>query len=399
MKAIEKINRMTILVTLATTLIFSPSCKKEEKTKEPTPSGELAGLSDANRKIFTQFVFSPWHTRSSGVSITQRGIIEMSEPDQFTCYGLLFDGDYNPGHDITVTHDGGATWHEQSIAGLENKYLFGVAATTPRIAHLIGYDPNGGGIVSRTTDGGMHWDPEAVNAYTDPVSFPDDIQFFNPANGVIFGDSRDGYYEIYTTHNGGNTWNRVPSDRIPAPLPHEAGIPYLSDTYLNTIWVLVTVFDDNFFPISARILESDDRGESWYVKGSFPKFTGDGSLKFRNHSVGLFKNNGILYRTTDGGANWKVVNYSGTWFSFDLDNIPGLPGWWISTGGGAGNTSNSLFGRGSSISYDDGNHWIKLDTLNHTCVDMTSPVHGYSGGISTESGSDGVFVYSFRRQN
>lgn len=52
-----------------------------------------------------------------------------------------------------------------------------------------------------------------------------------------------------------------------------------------------------------------------------------------------------------------------------------------------------LRGIGSSISYDDGDHWTILDTLNHTCVDMTSPVHGYSGGITTGSGNDGVFIY------
>jgi len=33
--------------------------------------------------------------------------------------------------------------------------------------------------------------------------------------------------------------------------------------------------------------------------------------------------------------------------------------------------------------------------LNHTCVDMTNPVHGYSGGITSGSGDDGVFEYSF----
>jgi hypothetical protein len=124
---------------------------------------------------------------------------------------------------------------------------------------------------------------------------------------------------------------------------------------------------------------------------------GDGSIKFRNSSVGLYKNNAILYRTTDGGTTFDVVNYTGKWFSFDMDNIPGNTGWWISTGGGTLTppNPNSAKGLGSSISYDDGNHWVILDTdVNHTCVDMTSPSHGYSGGVTTGSGDDGVFVYS-----
>ena len=69
-------------------------------------------------------------------------------------------------------------------------------------------------------------------------------------------------------------------------------------------------------------------------------------------------------------------------------------GWWISTGGGTPGNPNSAYGFGSSISYDDGDHWITLDTWNHTCVDMTNPTHGYSGGVTTGSGDDGVFVYS-----
>ena len=40
---------------------------------------------------------------------------------------------------------------------------------------------------------------------TDPESFPDAIKFFNPKNGVMFGDPQNGYFEIYTTSDGGNS--------------------------------------------------------------------------------------------------------------------------------------------------------------------------------------------------
>ena len=394
MKTIKQINHVVVLVMITATLMFTASCKKEN-LNEPTSSKESISLSDANKNIFNQFGFSPWHMRSSGVSAGQ-GIIDMSEPDQFTCYGIIFDGTFSPTNDITITHNGGATWHPQTIAELNNNWIFGVAATTPRTAHVFGYNFNdGGGNVFRSTDGGTTWQREAANAYTDPASFPDAIEFFNPRDGVIFGDPENGSFEIYTTHNGGNTWSRVPSNKIPAPLANEYGTAYITDKDNNTIWTITVTVDDNFNYIGARLLQSDDRGENWYVRNSSMTVGGgDGTIKFRNRSVGLYKNNGILYRTTDGGTTWNVVNYSGTWFSFDFDNIPGLPGWWISTGGGPAGTTNSVFGSGSSVSYDDGNHWITLDTLNHTCVDMTSPIHGYSGGISTGSGNDGVYVYS-----
>jgi len=322
----------------------------------------------------------------------------MSEPDQTTCYGIIFDGLFAPTHDLTLTHDGGATWHSQTIAGLENNYLFGVAATTAKTVHVFGWNYiSGGGNIFSSTDGGTTWQREGANAYADPASFPDAIEFFNPQNGVIFGDPENGSFEIYTTGDGGKNWSRVPSNKIPAPEGIEFGTAYITDTYMNTIWTITVEVDNNYNYVKARLLQSDDRGVHWYVRN--PSMTigdgGDGTIKFRNHSVGLYKNNGILYRTTDGGTTFNTVNYSGTWFSFDFDNVPGKAGWRISTGGGPAGTSNSLKGIGSSISYDDGDHWITLDTaVNHTYIDMTSPTHGYSGGITTGSGNDGVFDYS-----
>lgn len=376
MKTTKRVVYVVALSMMVATLMVTSSCNKL-----PHPS---------------EISLSPWKLKSSGIAEPQRAIIEMAEPDQITCYGLITDANFTPSHDITITHDGGATWHSQKIAGLENNYDFGVAASDASTVHVMGWNfATGGGNIFRSTDGGRSWQREGANTYTDPASFPDAIKFFNPHDGVTFGDPLNGYYEIYTTSDGGNNWSRVPSDNIPSPLANEYGIPYNTDTYKNTIWTLTTVVDNTGHIVGGRLLQSDDKGLTWYVKNSSMTLNGgDGSLKFRNHSVGLFKNNGILYRTTDGGTTWKVVDYSGKWLSFDLDNIPGLDGAWISTGGGPEGNINASKGIGSSISYDDGNHWIVLDTLNHTCVDMTSPVHGYSGGITTGKGNDGVFVYS-----
>ena len=349
------------------------------------------------RKHPIESVFiSPWKLKSSGISDPHRGIIEMSAPDQTTCYGLIIDSNFAPSNDITITHDGGKTWHFQTIAALEDNYDWGVAATDANTVHVIGWNyKKGGGNVFRSTDGGITWEREGANTYTDAASFPDAIKFFDPQNGVIFGDPQNGYYEIYTTSDGGNNWTRVPSTNIPAPLEREYGMPYSTDIYNNTIWTVTPVFDSTGNVAGGRLLQSDDKGLNWFVKNSSMTHNGsDVSLKFRNKLVGLYKSNGILYRTTDGGTTWNLVNYSGRWFSFDLDNIPGLRGAWISTGGGLLSVYSSIGGNGSSISYDDGNSWVTLDTLNHTCVDMTSPVHGYSGGFTTSRGNDGVFVYS-----
>jgi photosystem II stability/assembly factor-like uncharacterized protein len=167
----------------------------------------------------------------------------------------MYDDSGNaPYQDISITHNGGATWQVQSIAGLENNYLYGVAAIGPNIVHVFGYNyVSGGGTVFRSADGGVTWQREAANTYNDPASFPDDIKFFDSKNGVMFGDPQDGYFEIYTTSDGGDSWKRVPSNKIPAPLPNEYGVPYHTDTYKNTYWVITSTLDSNFNPVSSRI--------------------------------------------------------------------------------------------------------------------------------------------------
>ena len=345
-----------------------------------------------------QIVNAQWNERSSDFT-AQRGIIDMAAPDSRNCYGVAYDAANfnNYLHEITVTHNGGHTWHAHTVDSLQDNWLLGIAAPSANTVHVIGWNfVNGGGNVFRSTDGGNTWEREAAGAFTDPASFPDNIVFFNARNGVIFGDPTNGSFEIYTTHNGGHSWSRVSATNIPAPLTNEYGLSFAADKYGNTMWAVTVIFN-NDGTTSTRLLQTDDKGASWYVRSTaLPLATFDVSIKFRNHSVGLYKNNGLLYRTTNGGTDWSQVNYSGTFFNFDFDNVPGLPGTWVSTGGDINLPTNSQNGIGSSVSFDDGDHWFTIDTaVNHTCVEMKSPFYGYTGGITSGSGNDGVFVYSF----
>jgi photosystem II stability/assembly factor-like uncharacterized protein len=345
-----------------------------------------------------------WRTEFSGLSTAQRALYEMSASDTRNCYAIAYDQTdfYNYINQVTATHDGGITWSAVTIDSLEHNSFTDIAASSARVVHVIGWNSvSGGGNVFRSMDGGASWSREAANAFTDPASFPDNILFFNPRDGVVFGDPTGGYFEIYTTSNGGNTWTRVPSTDIPAPMaPYEEGSPRQMDQYKNTVWAQTVVVNANGSTYG-RILRSDDKGLHWYVK--CPNITlapTDARMRFRDENVGLYKNNGILYRTTDGGATWNPVNYSGTWFSCDFDNVPGRPGVWISTGGDTADSYLSANGLGSSISYDDGDTWHTLDTaVDHTCLNMVNSAFGFGGGITSGSGNDGAFVYSIANSN
>src|ERR1017187_6834822 len=117
MKKNISINHIVPLALIAASLMVLASCKKEYFS----PGG------NENGKHF--LLPSPWQAVSSGVSVSERGIINMSVPDQTTCYGIIFDENnyFNFLHDITVTHDGGKSWHAQTIPGLDNNWLNGIA--------------------------------------------------------------------------------------------------------------------------------------------------------------------------------------------------------------------------------------------------------------------------------
>ncbi|MCY7410703.1 MAG: hypothetical protein LH473_10545, partial [Chitinophagales bacterium] len=352
-----------------------------------------------NKKIYItvaiaftlQIAQAQWKEKSSGLT-AGKIIFEMSASGRNNCYGNVYDPNIGFfSNQLAVTNDAGATWHEVTIDSLVNNYIVDVAASTGKVVHALGWNYlTGGGNVFKSKDGGATWKREATKAFTDPASFPDNIAFFNADDGLMFGDPVDGVFEIYTTHDRGSHWHKVPSANIPAPLENE----YSSNNYMeivgNSAWSITYVSNDGYTPTSTRLLQSDDMGETWYVRNSSLPIaeTFLATAKFRDQSTGILQNNGKIYRTTDGGSTFDQVNYSGTCFTYDIDFIKDVPGCWISAGGVFGTLA------GSSVSYDDGDTWTLLDTnVHHSQIEMVNKHRGFTGGEATGS-NDGAFVYA-----
>ena len=197
-----------------------------------------------------------------------------------------------------VTTDGGNTWTVSSFSDPAPVYC--IHAFNADTAFVVA------STIYKTTDRGTAWTPIS-GVFTNSASFPNTIHFFDQNNGLAMGDPVDGYFEIYTTADGGTNWTRVPSSNIPAPLTGEFGVVNCQAYFNDSYW---------FTTNSARIFRSTDRGFTW-TSYQFPQATGQLAVVFRDEIHGIADPyNGInfdYYNTSDGGSTWNYVSSMLSW--------------------------------------------------------------------------------------
>lgn len=301
----------------------------------------------------------------------------------------------------SLSLDGGVTWTTNAIdlgpsaANLEIANIHGVSATVayasvfPKAAGTVGG-------VWQTTDAGLTWNrmPTASFNGADGASFCNLVYFWDANIGVTMGDPSDGYFEIYTTTNGGTNWVRTPSSAIPVPLDaQEYGLTNQFSVTGNKIWIGTTF---------GRVLMSTDKGLTWTVAQTpIPDFGGgingeeSGDLAFTSETTGLLQTSDyLLYSTNDGGSTWADVTWAGTLRNFGISEIPGQDGQYISVG------EDLDAVRGSSYSNDGGLNWINInDNPDLTYVDggvvaFLNSQTGFASGFSTSAVVGGIFKWN-----
>lgn len=161
-----------------------------------------------------------------------------------------------------------------------------------------------GGAVYKTLNGGIDWTKQTTTEYTASGAYFDWICFFSADSGVILGDPVGGVYEIYTTTDGGNTWNAVPSVNIPAPLSGEWGLTNDYSTFGNKIWSATN---------KGRIFYSNDKGYHWSVSSINPALGMMGiSMADELNGVAYKIESNTAFLTSDGGVTWtpKILSPS-----------------------------------------------------------------------------------------
>jgi photosystem II stability/assembly factor-like uncharacterized protein len=179
-------------------------------------------------------------------------------------------------------------------------------------------------------------DKKIVYQEFNPKVFYDSMQFYNELDGIAVGDPIDGCLSIITTHDGGNSWQKLPCNNAPKVIDGEA-VFAASNTNIviknNKTWIVTG-------GKKARVFLSNDIGlnfktiETPIIQGQ--NMTGIFSADFYDDKTGIivggnydapnsnFDNKAI---TKNGGKSWKLVSQNmGFGYASCVQYIPNSKG-------------------------------------------------------------------------
>lgn len=159
-------------------------------------------------------------------------------------------------------------------------------------------------------------EPELVYREHHEKVFYDAMTFWNEREGIAMGDPTGDCLSVLITRNGGNTWSKVPCEKLPPVKEGEAAFA-ASNTNIavsgNRTWIVSG-------GLRSRVFYSPDKGNTWEVYDT-PVVQGEPTLGLysvdfydRHHGIAIggdytrpSDNTANKVVTTDGGKHWELV--------------------------------------------------------------------------------------------
>jgi photosystem II stability/assembly factor-like uncharacterized protein len=341
---------------------------------------------------------SEWIEQVSGFPYAQ-GIRSLDAVNATIAWGIARDGGGSdlPTTELTRTVDGGNQWVPHYVTSNTDPThgLGNICALNDTVAYVAVYNHVGNQDDTdgpyKTTDGGSHW--TQLGHY--PISFANNVFFFNENEGVMLGDTKDGYFEDYYTGDGGVTWTRVPQTNYSGPgLPaqsDEGGWTGVYDAFGNTV-----IFGTN----KGKLYISQDRGHTYYagntgISPSDPGLNpGVNEIAFKDATHGIVGHSTdsgdfTLYTTSDGGITWNLITHTGTAYDYDISYVPGTANMYVSTG-----ANQNLCG--ASYSLDGGYTWVdypEVADIQLMASDFVENKIGWAGAYAMDENTGGMFKH------
>ena len=333
--------------------------------------------------LYSTATHAQWANQNAGFTNRTLGFYEISIVNENVVWAICYDGinglgSSTPILDFIRTTDAGQTWIPGTMGSDQTLAFSTICALSDTEAWVAMHkiDFSGGGGLFHTTDAGVTWVQSNPGVVFNDGSFPNFVYFKDQLNGIAGGDSNGGYFEIYTTTDGGVNWTRTPQANIPAPLP--GGQYGWFDGYSvigDTVW-----FGTNL----GQMYKSTDFGQTWSVHTVDPAmntvyeiaFNDDGLHGLTN--IRTANNTVILFSTTDGGVTWTQMPPHPKWKRSRVTSVPGTSTF-VST-------SVIFSNRGSAYTTDNGATWIEIDgTVRKAACRFFNSTTGWAGGYFNDN--------------
>ncbi|MDA6072642.1 oxidoreductase [Flavobacterium sp. AC] len=195
-----------------------------------------------------------------------------------------------------------------------------------------------------------------------PKVFYDSMQFWNDKEGIAIGDPTEDTFSIIVTRDGGETWTKILSDKLPTNAEGEAAFAASNSNIVikgNDTWLVSG-------GKKARVFYSPDKAKTWKVietpivqgKAMTGIFTADfydakhGFIAGGDYELPNKKTDNKAF-TTDGGNTWKLIGQEmGFGYASCVQYVPG----------GNGKEIICVGSEGIQYSQNGGENWTQLST-------------------------------------
>lgn len=260
---------------------------------------------------------------------------------------------------VLRTTNGGITWASVGGGAIGSNDVYVIDALNADTA-FVSTTPSTSTYIYRTTNGGTSWS----QVFSQAGGFIDIVHMRDSLSGMSIGDPVAGRWTILRTTDGGVSWSHDLNEPLQIGLEAFSGTAFVGRTHA---WLTTNL---------TKIYRSTDGGFSWTAVVTPYAFSSIGFSDTLNGVAGV--SSGTVGRSTDGGLSWVGTTLSGTGSLWSL----------------GGTTQAGFFASRGAVVYrsmDGGMTWLPsfpggIGTITHMSFAATGPFATRGWAVSSMGG-------------